>query len=676
MKTVVLKVSDGFITPNIISHMTIEGTESLLETISTLLISYKNNIDNITDDSILSELTALHNSKITKLKKQHDIQTKELENTLQTKLKSHDDKIINLTTLLEQTNQHHIEIMGKERAEFIEKLNQEREFITEITNSKLQAQTSEIDSLRKQIVDQRTFSYSEKQKELDDVKLNYSKQIDNINKELTKQIETNSTETASLEKQITTTITNQYEEKLQGQKELVIQLQSDITEQRATTTNFINTYKTLLKDKQIKNTDEKETIDKKLTELIKQIQPVIKYHTGTNEEKGSAGERTVMNLLRTDAKYESAKIYDTSGETASGDINICWKNLRCLIEVKNKKNITKEDLEKFTRDVNCCSMSEKDINCAIFISLQTNIFPGRNRETIQVDIVNNIPVIYTYLSDPNQLHYAMICLDNIVKNTVNDTDKVHKLLEYYQGYYNTVKRLYNYFNKLIKIKQTEIRSIQKELSNLSIIDDDLSQNISNFTYDPYNNNNSDDGSNYSDDESEQNRIQLPNTSPEQLDLDNVSESQNMIAEYYISLSLSKPTEKIDISTITMYFNISPHILLKKLGGFNLIISKAKKHYLLQNITPEIIKQLKAHKVSFNSYPKRDTLTKKYIPARTLSKLNQVIKVKKIMEYIYNFVEDYNLTEPVNIVVTPTTNTPTEPIKKPVVLKKIKKTIAK
>ena len=54
-------------------------------------------------------------------------------------------------------------------------------------------------------------------------------------------------------------------------------------------------------------------------------------------------------------------------------------------------------MNKFERDVIELS-TEKKINCAMMISLQTNIFPSQNRNRIKLSIIENVPVIYSYLS--------------------------------------------------------------------------------------------------------------------------------------------------------------------------------------------------------------------------------------------------------------------------------------
>jgi hypothetical protein len=600
MKEVVLAVSDDYNIPEVINGLSSDIIESLLDAISS--ITLENNTKNIKLNTTSLNKELEQSYKLQKLKKNYE------------------DKINNSNELSKQL---------------------------------------------KEQLDQQSQSYKD--------------QLESFKKERTESMN-----------MLHTSIQQQLKDKIESKTDMITHLKEQIATQKNEISNTTNLYKTL-----IDNSSCMYELDNKLQLLNTSLEPVVKYHSGTSEEKRVCGEQTVFNLLRDDPRYETAELID-----ASGDILFKWKNLKCLIEVKNKKILTKEDIHKFIKDVKESCQSDKAINCAVFVSLQTSVFPERSRELIQFDLINNIPVIYTYLSEVDRLHYSMICLDNIVKTTRNDTDKMKQLLSFYQGYYHTVQHMYDYFNKLIKSRQLEIRSMQKEMNTLAMIEESLSQNVNNFSdisndsvndnvndsindnvndnvndsindnvnnfSDISNNDNgnisdisNNDNGNISDISNNDNGNNMTSDdvlSPiknkdgfvdeeetEVLDLttrDSIERSKNKIMEYYINTSLNYYTKIINISDITLHFNITPNILLKKLSGFKSLIANAKYIYFLQRIPINTINKLKLYKTVHGSYPKRPLLIKKYISHRTLTDLGHVLKNKKIMEYIYGFAETH------------------------------------
>jgi chromosome segregation ATPase len=109
------------------------------------------------------------------------------------------------------------------------------------------------------------------------------------------------------------------------------------------------------------------TLEQLQNTLLEKLDPITKFYGGTNTEKGEGGEGAIRDVLTTCGTYDASTVTDVSGQTATGDIIFNWGKMKCLIEVKNKKKLTKEDIDKFIRDVN---QSADKINCAIFISGQ------------------------------------------------------------------------------------------------------------------------------------------------------------------------------------------------------------------------------------------------------------------------------------------------------------------
>ena len=140
---------------------------------------------------------------------------------------------------------------------------------------------------------------------------------------------------------------------------------------------------------------------KSLDDINTTLQPVIKFYgsKSSTEEKGTAGEKFIYNILTTSDRYTDSVTEDMSGVAKHGDLFFKWKQIRCMIEIKNKQTLTNTDIEKFERDIDS-SIISKNINCAMFISLRTDLFPGKQRNLIQFDYRNNILVTYLSMSYP------------------------------------------------------------------------------------------------------------------------------------------------------------------------------------------------------------------------------------------------------------------------------------
>lgn len=133
--------------------------------------------------------------------------------------------------------------------------------------------------------------------------------------------------------------------------------------------------------------------------------------------------------------------------------------MRCLIEVKNKKLITIDDVNKFIRDI---ELSD-NINCGIFVTLQTAIIPGKSRDVIQFDIIKNIPVIYTFVSSPKDINYAISCLEKIMSFTINSDDNTKCLLTYFTSYYNDVQANIKDIEGAIVQNKKDLKKLTKKL---------------------------------------------------------------------------------------------------------------------------------------------------------------------------------------------------------------------
>jgi hypothetical protein len=471
--------------------------------------------------------------------------------------------------------------------------------------------------------------------EKDTIDLRYREQASQDKEQLEqerKQIADNITE------QVRLTVEQRFKSDLAVAHNTIEHLKEQNKEHQLTINNSNELYKSMVSEKSYMSMGFAST-DKTMKDLSEQIQPIINMYTGSNEEKGTAGEQTVMNILM-EPKYESAKVFDTSGEAACGDIHFHWNDLRCLIEVKNKKTITLEDMKKFERDVRNCKESNKNINCAIFVSLCSGQYPGRSRETIQLDMINNVPVIYTYIANLDMLHYSIMCLNNLVKNTKTDSHTMETLMSYYNGYAKHVGKSITYFSKLIKSHETNIKSLKKEINQLTILDEDLASNTELYQVQEV--------SDLLIDEDEEDSLDMGNeekTEPLDLTAVGVDSSIDRVVDYYINQSLTQKKNP-SIVDVIRHFNITTNILLRKLGGIKAIALRANKKYMTNMVSNDVVRRLKLYKIANGGYPKRVELIRDYISHRQLVKIGYVFKGKKIMEAVYAHVENESVVDSV------------------------------
>ena len=241
-----------------------------------------------------------------------------------------------------------------------------------------------------------------------------------------------------------------------------------------------------------------------INKLSQILEPVIKHYSGTNSEKGASGEQTIYNMLLSNDSYRDALIIDTSNTTASGDIRFKWRKLNCLIEIKNKQTITKNDIDKFARDITANSIIASDtttrdasdaedraqmcgkVNCAIFCSLRTDVIPAHTRDVIQLDFINGCPVIYLFAPPPSkEINYAITFLDKLlstmtIKGTINN-----QLISHFKNFYNHIIIYQLYFTKTINMKQKEIKQLTKHLNTFDKLFNDATPLYTNLaSHDP------------------------------------------------------------------------------------------------------------------------------------------------------------------------------------------------
>lgn len=364
-----------------------------------------------------------------------------------------------------------------------------------------------------------------------------------------------------------------------------------------------NTVIQTLKDQIQMLKEHNETIEK----INQTLEPVVKFYGGTNEEKGSSGENMIYNILVNDPRYESATVVNMSNETATGDIHLTWQNMKCLIEVKNKGTITKEDISKFERDL--INNINNGINCGLFVSLRCNKFPNRSNETIQIEIIDKTPVIYVYLKNINDIHLVLLTLDLIVKSSVTSSDTLHKFKLHFNNYYILINDLIEVVNKDIKSKEKELKNLEDRrkqyMKQLAIIEKDKILMI------------------------EANEEVIINTDDPDVITD--VEKTNIINDLYSLYKKNTTTSKTQQFTyqlIQSEYSKYTDAVLNQLGGLSVILAECQKTFIKSIFTKTVMEKIRKAGLPITRPAIVSTLGHNKISA-----LNKAFNTKKIVDIV-------------------------------------------
>lgn len=206
---------------------------------------------------------------------------------------------------------------------------------------------------------------------------------------------------------------------------------------------------------------ESET-NRRLEEMNNQLTPMYKFYNGSNNDKGTLGEFTVKKILE-DVRFSGALVQNVSGTAEDSDIYFCFSNLKCLIEVKNKIIITRDDVAKFERDA-AKNLDTNKINCALFVSLASNKLVDINISYIYTKMLNGIPLVHIHLTSPNELFLAIAYLQSAVdlQTDVLDED-VNKLKVHFNNYYSFAEETLIHLTKQRKIFTSLLKEIDDRI---------------------------------------------------------------------------------------------------------------------------------------------------------------------------------------------------------------------
>ena len=430
-------------------------------------LEYKNATISALELSLNKRLYA-HDEEINALKLNYEKKTALLETNLTHDLtKKHESQC----QFLEESYKQRIEFSKKDIADRItSKYEAEK---TAIENE-LQAQKQEM----KKIIDNinnELLQYKERYAiQIDTEKKYYERELDNLREVISKLNDSNSKLEAEYKERLNKEFDN--ERKIYALQ--LANLQGDINKLNDSNSKLEAEYK----ERYTTQIDtERKYYEREVVNLRERIDQLIKENNNTdiitkdffmsnlqqalNPSKslspvviGQEGEDQIATYLLN--KYIESIVERTEKEAHKGDIYFIWNTLKCMIEVKNKETLTKNDISKFVDNITSLS-DQKRINCAIFISLKTNIIPKKTRESLQLEYINAIPVIYIYLDNNQILSCGITLLSKLLTIDTKSNDELTELKATFIEHYKHCEDDCKYLDRLIKEKT-------KELSSLSI----------------------------------------------------------------------------------------------------------------------------------------------------------------------------------------------------------------
>ncbi|MGV8130559.1 MAG: hypothetical protein ACP5N7_00485, partial [Candidatus Pacearchaeota archaeon] len=609
-------------------------------------------------DDIVETKTSKYSIQITQLESLLN-QQKEQKEMLVFKLSAAENKFkettdtlkaqfeISYNSRLEQRLKEQKEIYEQEKITILENQSQ-------VLNERISSLQSKIGTLQESLSEQK----NRLEKSLEDQKLLFEKEkviyVENQSQVLNERISSLQSKLEDLQETLVEQ-KNRLEKSLEDQKNHLEQLHAAKLDSLT---------------KELQHAQQQDGISKQLASLNETFG---KFYNGKNEEKGTAGENLIRELLSD--MYPEAILEDVSGKAASGDILFKLHKLKCLIEVKNKATLTKEDIDKFIRDINK-SHDEGSINCGIFVSLQTNAFPGRSRISYQRDYICNTPVIYLHFIDKNILQNAVWHLEDKISDTSSDEDKTKKLvrigrkyqINYLDGMWNVldkaIKHVTTVLNQLKKAKEkieNESDEFKREYASIASLLSEYKEEIQAIDKEIADENADQDlQPDITVDDSSTPVQTLPKTSTKTstklkprivLDLSNIDEAKRTTKDLFIrkirnneSISLNDMASELGIDTSNF----------EQLGGYKNLMAEAKQEYIEKIITRNVLISIHRYIQAQQQFPPRNYLTKtvKIISERDYNSIKRAIPKNEtpiafIKKYYEAHIESIDINDPLS-----------------------------
>lgn len=198
-----------------------------------------------------------------------------------------------------------------------------------------------------------------------------------------------------------------------------------------------------------------------------------------SSNKGKEAEIVLYKYL--EEKFTMSKIFDVSGETASGDLHLHLEHSKILIESKNVEKLQKErDLEKFVRDIQVCS-EKNTINCGLFICFNDIVIKDGKKGFI-FEFIGNVPVIYisNVINNIEIISFCIKALENIVSSLRcyrQTGEEFEKTRNHIITVLRTIKQNIDYLNVSICEDEVDIMNLTRRLKtkkeNIMIINENI-----------------------------------------------------------------------------------------------------------------------------------------------------------------------------------------------------------
>lgn len=157
-------------------------------------------------------------------------------------------------------------------------------------------------------------------------------------------------------------------------------------------------------------------IESELAKISARLEPVERiFNSPASSTKGRLTEEFIAQYLSTGSHCNAIVRY-TAKTGGMGDI---WyttaTGITILIEIKNKRCITSEDIQKFDRDVQH-AYEAHDIAAAMIVSLDAQRFPNLPSAPINYRMVSGCPTVHAYIDCVERIDQCIQTLCCIVEH--------------------------------------------------------------------------------------------------------------------------------------------------------------------------------------------------------------------------------------------------------------------
>lgn len=348
----------------------------------------------------------------------HDQELEELKSVYENKLKKYKDQLVNIESVTEQQIADLKNKLNEQESyikkSYEEKINEFREKEIELKN-KIHNTESLFDETVKNIKKSAEEKYDELKSRVVDQHQTEKNQLmsDIIN--LRQTIDTLSTSRIEQQEKLRKSLEAKYHEEINYERNRTAQLQTTVTA---------------------------------LSSMIQKPSNIV--------ETGQIGEEMIENWTK--ELFHSADVTVTAKEAHAADLHVKLHNRVLLMEIKNKAEIHKKDIDKFVRDV---EVNSNTINGALFISLNTPKVP--NKGDFALEYIGEIPVIYCHVPDRQTLKVLIKTLLHL--NSKEDSGALTLIINQIYGSIKTMSSASVSMTKNLDDCRTNLESLKWEIKD-------------------------------------------------------------------------------------------------------------------------------------------------------------------------------------------------------------------